>query len=252
MTNHLWIFSTWWLLIPATVLLTAAVLFIMLHGRRLRVLAISSLITMGLLIILWPVSYFGAMSISTTAGRRHPDSFDEGRCGIAYEKGVIGAGCHINRYQHTAQGGDDWIKTADSTSKLLPETDFFWDATSVRPGTPDAIPASKWSNRRVSPPWWAYLVDGNYHPWKPPPIGHSGTLLQVNLNLRVWLLFFPLSLFPSLWLLGKYRGIRRERAGHCAKCNYDMRASPNKCPECGTIPRRKHTIPTPPQPTTIR
>jgi hypothetical protein len=35
-------------------------------------------------------------------------------------------------------------------------------------------------------------------------------------------------------LLGRRRTIRM-RAGRCVGCNYDLRASPGRCPECGTI-----------------
>jgi hypothetical protein len=55
--------------------------------------------------------------------------------------------------------------------------------------------------------------------------------------LSWWLPILIFSLLPSRWLfqLGfSIRRWRRQRKGLCRQCGYDLRASKEKCPECGT------------------
>jgi len=68
------------------------------------------------------------------------------------------------------------------------------------------------------------------------------------LTIRYWLLVTLFALPPTFWLLMLIRKVfrkriraRRSRAGRCANCGYDLRASPDRCPECGAR-IRKSTI----------
>lgn len=50
----------------------------------------------------------------------------------------------------------------------------------------------------------------------------------------VWMLGVPLSLFPAAAGCIVWRRRRRVQAGQCAACGYDLCATPERCPECGT------------------
>jgi len=57
-----------------------------------------------------------------------------------------------------------------------------------------------------------------------------------------WLVAPVLALWPltSIGLLIRRRRKRRQRdrIGCCEKCGYDLRATPDQCPECGAVPSR--------------
>jgi hypothetical protein len=53
-----------------------------------------------------------------------------------------------------------------------------------------------------------------------------------------WLLAPLFAILPSLRLRAILRSHKRLRRGLCAACGYDLRATPDRCPECGAISHR--------------
>jgi hypothetical protein len=53
-----------------------------------------------------------------------------------------------------------------------------------------------------------------------------------------WLAISAFAIAPALCLWRLFRDgrvRRRERTGHCPACGYDLRATPERCPECGAV-----------------
>jgi hypothetical protein len=56
----------------------------------------------------------------------------------------------------------------------------------------------------------------------------------------IWALVAAISVLPSHRRLFGHKHATLEL---CLKCGYDLRATPERCPECGTIPPKKEKIP---------
>jgi hypothetical protein len=68
--------------------------------------------------------------------------------------------------------------------------------------------------------------------WKLIPKGTNTYLLGTEVAVRYWVVVSALLVLPALAAIG---GMRRRRriVGLCRNCGYDLRASKDRCPECG-------------------
>jgi 4-amino-4-deoxy-L-arabinose transferase-like glycosyltransferase len=52
-----------------------------------------------------------------------------------------------------------------------------------------------------------------------------------------WFVVLIAALMPSRWMWLWKRRRQRASVGRCRQCGYDLRATPNRCPECGRAPQ---------------
>lgn len=59
------------------------------------------------------------------------------------------------------------------------------------------------------------------------------TIVIQGLRIPDWGLVLASLILPGAWLI-RSRSRRRNPPGLCRRCGYDLRATPDRCPECGT------------------
>jgi hypothetical protein len=78
--------------------------------------------------------------------------------------------------------------------------------------------------------WPAVGVLGVYIPRVKDPAHFRGT--NAIVTFPTWFLAIIAILPPLSWMLLKRK--RKTQPNHCRVCDYDLRATPDRCPECGT------------------
>jgi hypothetical protein len=63
-----------------------------------------------------------------------------------------------------------------------------------------------------------------------------------TITCPAWAIIAASSILPTLWITKRFRKNRCLKKGYCPSCGYDLRATPDRCPECGAIPTITKTI----------
>src|SRR5439155_769466 len=82
--------------------------------------------------------------------------------------------------------------------------------------------------------WWFYCERLAY--FETEQKFHWGPVWHWMLEIPTWACILVTALLPSLWTarLARRRWKGRRTSRVCASCGYDLRATPGRCPECGT------------------
>ena len=65
-------------------------------------------------------------------------------------------------------------------------------------------------------------------------------LLNEKILMGAGMVLICVGLIPAIWHVRRLHSRRRQ--GCCLRCGYDLRATPNRCPECGTVPTTPMTL----------
>ena len=117
-----------------------------------------------------------------------------------------------------------------STIQLSPPD--WWDRRGLYAGAEPARPISSFS-----PPDAFTRFGVHLHHERHPVGARRITLQQTTFALPLWLLFLLTATLPTLALI-RHRRRHRDPSNQCPACSYDLRATPNRCPECGHLTAR--------------
>lgn len=188
--------------------------------RLFTIVAAMSLVVCGVTVGLWGRSYWkGDMVRWYSRGELETRDVH-----LSSGRGVIGLDCSLTKYR-------------DVSTKRQAEESLRQFQSLVRTDPPE-LPESPRSFTWMSGP--QFMPQGGLWPFRwqaHRQSGDRGSSGRYDLSFPYWLPVLVACICPAVWIWGFVRRrtrLARSKAGLCSACGYDLRASKDRCPECGT------------------
>ena len=82
-------------------------------------------------------------------------------------------------------------------------------------------------------------IDWQWHGFAHYQYSRRNGVVNAIWIVPFWAIAIATSLLPILWIMARWRSYinkrRAKRLGCCPVCGYDLRATPDRCPECGRV-----------------
>jgi hypothetical protein len=81
------------------------------------------------------------------------------------------------------------------------------------------------------------LADTRWQDMRSSPNGlvFGSSVSRWRVTIADWMILVVTALAPTIWTFRHWHARRTAAAGMCRQCGYDLRATPERCPECGLI-----------------
>lgn len=199
--------------------------------RRIRNIAFHLAALVSLLIAVAALGLLGRQrDVSDRWAWRSLKFADDGKLIVSREWAMISSSGRLG-VQHAAVDHLDWDPAFQITSRSNGFAYEFY--------TPGSNP---WTfnmfSPALSPKTTVWLRLPGFSATSTTTSAHWSRGRYLDASVPLWFTALLASILPVVWELryrrGRWRRLRASR-GQCVACGYDLRATPNRCPECGAV-----------------